>query len=117
MIRVEATTKSNEHIPFSITWTGTDQISPEARTGLARHTAARELSLNGSQLVLGCVCFLGAANLLLWALLKLRLFELWCSTLQAFPIPRSDCFSCAPLLLSPHRLKLKAVWKGNSRCN
>ena len=77
MIRVEETMKNDIHIPFSITWTGTGQASPEAKArlaGLVRDGAARGLNLSGSQLVAGCVCFLGAAQLVLWGLLKLWLF-------------------------------------------
>ncbi len=118
MLRVEATIRNDNHIPFSITWTGTDQVSPKAKThhaGLVRDVAARELNLSGSQLIVGCACFPGAAKLVLWALLKLWLFV--ASNTNVFPIPSSDCFSSVPLFLSPRRLKMKAVWKGNLRCN
>ena len=108
MPRVEATMRSDKHIPFSITGHGTDHVSP------VRDVAACELNLSGFQSVVGCVCSLGAAKVLWWAL---WLFEPQCSTLQASPIPRSDCFCSAPLFLSPRRFKLKAGGKGNSRCN
>ncbi len=117
MIRVEETIRNDNRIPVSIRWTSTDQLSPEAKTGhagLVRDMAAREPNLSGSQLVVGCVCSLGAAKVLLRALWP---FEPQCPILQAFPIPRSDCFCFAPLLLSLRRFKLKAVGKGNSRCN
>lgn len=39
------------------------------------HTAVRELNLTGSQLVVGCMCFLTTIRLALWAVLKLWLFE------------------------------------------
>ena len=48
-----------------ITWNGSDQLSPEAKTrnaGLVRDVAARELILSGSQLVVGCVCSLGRGH-------------------------------------------------------
>jgi len=78
MLRVGATIKNDNVIPLSITRVGIDQISPKVKlreTGLVRHKAARELKLSGSQLIVGCVFFLGAAKLLLWAILKLWLFE------------------------------------------
>ena len=53
-------------------------ISPKAKTyhpGSVRMQPHRELDPSGYQLVVGCACFLGAAKLLLWALLKLSLFE------------------------------------------
>ena len=78
MIRVEATIKGDIHFPFSVTWTGINQASPRAKTrhpGSVRDVAAREPALNGSQLVVGCACFLGAAKLLFWAFLRLWLFE------------------------------------------
>ena len=78
MIHIESTIRCDNRAPFSMTWTGVDQASPEAETrdaGLVRHAAARELSLTGSQLVAGCACLLGATKLLLWALLKLWLSE------------------------------------------
>ena len=78
MLRVEATIRSDKHIPFSITGTDADRVSPKVKTHHAapvRHVAACELNLSGYQLVVGCACFLGAAKLLLWALLKLWLFE------------------------------------------
>ena len=78
MIHIESTIRNDNRIPFSATWTGIDHASPKAksrRTGLVRHATAREINLNGSELIVGCVCFLGTAKLLLWALLKLWLFE------------------------------------------
>src|SRR5260370_10371270 len=55
-----------------------DQVGPKTQIRNAesvRHTAVRELNLTGSQLVVGCMCFLGAIRLVLWAVLKLWLFE------------------------------------------
>ncbi len=78
MIRVEPTIKGDNHFPISSLWTGSGQISSEARTrhpGLVRPMVAHELNLSGSQLVVRCICFLGVAKLLLWALIKLWLFE------------------------------------------
>jgi len=78
MLHVEAAIRNDEHIPFSITWTDFDRKNPEARihhAGSVRDVVARELTLSGSQLVVGCDCFLGAAKLLLWGVLKLWLFE------------------------------------------
>ena len=70
MIRVEATVKGDNHFPFSSKWTGSGQVGPKVKTrhpGLDRPMVAQELNLSGSQLVVGCICFLGAAKLLLWA--------------------------------------------------
>ncbi len=77
MLRVEETIRNDNHIPFSITWTSTDPLSPEKtrHAGLVGDMAARELNFSGSHLVVACVCFLGAAKVLLWILLKLWLFE------------------------------------------
>ncbi len=78
MLGVEATIRSHTHIPFSVTGADADRVSPKAETYHARSVrdvAACEVNLTGYQLVVGCACFLGAAKLLLWALLKLWLFE------------------------------------------
>ncbi len=78
MIRVEATVKGDNHFPISSPWTVSGQVSSKAKTwhpGLVRPMVAHGLNLSGSQLVVGCICFLGAAKLLLWALIKLWLFE------------------------------------------
>lgn len=78
MIRVEATIKGDNHFPISGLWTGSGQVSSKAKTrhpGLVRPMAAHGLNLSGSQLVVGCISFLGLAKLLLWALIKLWLFE------------------------------------------
>lgn len=78
MIRVEAPIKGGNHFPFSSVATNSEPASPgveRRHPGLVRCMAAHELNLGGSQLVVGCICFLGAAKLLLWAFLKLWLFE------------------------------------------
>ena len=78
MFRAEATLTSDKHIPFSITGTGAGAVIPKATTyhdGFIRDVGAREVNLSGYQLVVGFACFLGAAQLLLWAILKLWLFE------------------------------------------
>jgi hypothetical protein len=65
MLRIELTTRSDKHIPFSITGTGTDRVCPKAKThhaGSDRDVAACELNLSGPKLVVGCACFLGAAK-------------------------------------------------------
>jgi hypothetical protein len=78
MIRVEETRRNDKRMPFLVTWTSTHQVVPKTQIRNAesvRHTAVRELNLTGSQLVVGCMCFLGAIKLVLWAVLKLWLFE------------------------------------------
>jgi hypothetical protein len=78
MLRVEATLGSGKENPFSITGADVGRVIPKARTyhdGSVRDAVARELNLSGYQLVAGCACLLGAAKLLLWALLRLWLFE------------------------------------------
>jgi hypothetical protein len=78
MLRVEPTIRCGKHIAFSIKGADADRVSPKANAHHARSVrdvAALESNLNGSQLVVGIVCFLGAAKLLLWAFLKLWLFE------------------------------------------
>jgi len=78
MLSVEATIGNNDHIPFSITAAGNGRVSPQvvtSRIGSGRDAAPRELNVSGSQLAVRCVFFLGSAKLLMWALLKLWLFE------------------------------------------
>jgi hypothetical protein len=78
MLRVAATIRNDKHLPFSILGTGTGHVSPKVKTshsGPVRDVATCELNLSKHQLVVGCACFLGVAKLLLWALLKLWLFE------------------------------------------
>ncbi len=78
MLSVEATIRSDDHIPFSITATGNERVSPKVvstHVGSGRDVATCELNLSGSQLAVRCVFFLGSAKLLVWALLKLWLFE------------------------------------------
>ena len=78
MIRVEEPRMNAKLIPFLVTLTSADQVAPKTQIRNAesvRHTAVRELNLTGSQLVVGCMCFLGAIRLVLWAILKLWLFE------------------------------------------
>ena len=78
MIRVDQTIGSDKRIPFSVVWTSADQVAPKTQIRNAesvRHTDDHELNLTGSQLVVGCMCFLGAIRLALWAVLKLWLFE------------------------------------------
>jgi hypothetical protein len=70
MLRIEATIRSDKQIPFSITGTGIDRVSPKAKShhaGSVRDVAACELDLSGYELVVACACFLGAAKLLWWA--------------------------------------------------
>jgi hypothetical protein len=63
MTRVEETRRNNVRIPFLVTWTSADQVALQTKIRNAesvRHTAVRELNLTGAQLVVGCMCFLGA---------------------------------------------------------
>ena len=78
MIRVEQTIGSDKRIPFPVVWTDADRPSsttPTRNVGSVGHTAVGELKLTGIQLAVGCICFLGAIRLVLWAALKLWLFE------------------------------------------
>ena len=78
MFRAETTLGSDKENPFSITGTGGGRVISKARTyhnGSVRDAVARELNLSGYQLVAGCACLLGGAKLLLWAILRLWLFE------------------------------------------
>lgn len=77
MICVEETKRNDRRIPSLVTLTSAHQVVPETQIRNAesvRHTAARALNLTGSQLVVGCMCFLGLIRLVLWAVLKLWLF-------------------------------------------
>jgi hypothetical protein len=63
MIRVEETRRNDKRIAFLVTWTSADQGAPKTQIcndESDRHTAVSELNLTGSQLVVGCMCFLGA---------------------------------------------------------
>ena len=77
MLRIEATIRSDKHIPFSTTASGTACVNPKAKTyaGSVRHAPAGVLNRRGCQLGFRRAYFPGAAKLLLWALLKLWLFE------------------------------------------
>lgn len=78
MLHAGETNESANCIPFSITAAGNERVTPKATTrsaGADRDAAARELNLSGPQLAVGFVFFLSAAKLLMWALVKLWLFE------------------------------------------
>jgi hypothetical protein len=78
VIRIEAARKSDSHLPFSRALGSPDQIDPRAKTrhlDVVRHRIAHEVILRDSQLVAERISFLGAAKLLLPAVLKLWLFE------------------------------------------
>jgi hypothetical protein len=69
---------NDKRVPFVARWTDAGQGNGKTQTlntGSIRRPAVRELNLTGSQLVVGCMCFLGAIRLVLWAVLKLWLFE------------------------------------------
>ncbi len=69
---------SDKHIPFSVTWTGAEGLGHETQTCSARSVcekAVSELELTGVQVLVGCICFLGAIRLALWAVLTLWLSE------------------------------------------
>jgi hypothetical protein len=120
MLRIEATIRSDTHIPFSITGTGTDRVSPKVKThhaGSDGNVVACELNLSGSQLVVGCACFRGGGQASLVGPSQAVVFRTVAFNTKVFTIPSSDCFASAPLFLSTRRLKMKAVWKGNSLCN
>jgi hypothetical protein len=62
----------------SVAWTNTGLANPQTRTfntGSVRNMALRGLNLTGSQLLVGCIGFVCATGLVLWAVLKLWLFE------------------------------------------
>lgn len=78
MLHVGGTIRKAKYVPFSIAAAGNERVSPNVITRHAvsvRDAAARDLDFSGSQFAVGCVFFLGAAKLLMWALLKLWLFE------------------------------------------
>lgn len=69
---------SDKRIPFSVTWTGAGGLNHETRArnaGSVRERAVSELELTGMQVMVGCICFLGAIGLALWAVLRLWLSE------------------------------------------
>jgi hypothetical protein len=78
MLRIEATIRSDTHIPSSITGTGTDRVSPKVKThqpdqmAMWSHANLISVAPNWSSDVLVSGA---AAKLLLWALLKLLSFE------------------------------------------
>lgn len=78
MLHAGETNESANYIPFSITAAGNERVTPKTANrpaGPDRDAAARELNVSGPQLAVRFVFFLGAAKLLMWALVKLWLFE------------------------------------------
>jgi|HubBroStandDraft_6_1064221.scaffolds.fasta_scaffold287850_2 hypothetical protein len=78
MFQIEAAATGDKRFPFSIMGTGIERASVEAkalRTGSAGDAATRGLRLNGCQLMFGCAVLLGTVQLLLWAVLRLWLFQ------------------------------------------
>jgi hypothetical protein len=70
----------DERIPLAVTWPRTQQIIPQVKTFNAAsvaHMPARvgQLNLTGSQLLVGFICLLSAIRIVMWAVLKLWLFE------------------------------------------
>jgi hypothetical protein len=70
----------DERIPLAVTWPTPLQISPQVKTFNAAsvaHMPARvgQLNLTGSQLLVGFICLLSAIRIVMWAVLKLWLFE------------------------------------------
>jgi hypothetical protein len=62
----------------SAAWTNTGLANPKTRTfntGSVRNAALRGLNIRGSQLLVGCIGLVCATGLVLWAVLRLWLFE------------------------------------------
>ena len=77
MIRADEIRRGKGQIQFSLTVLESRplRLGNDAAAGSAPSGAAPGLSLSGSQVLIGWVSALSAVGLLLWAFLKLWLFE------------------------------------------
>jgi len=78
MIRADEIRKGNGQIQFSLTVLGTTQLRPRLSMGNAKASPsfARDgINLSGSQVLVGWLSALCTVGVLLWAIIKLWLFE------------------------------------------
>jgi hypothetical protein len=78
MIRPEEVRKGSGQIEFSLTILDTTQLRPRLSVGEARPSpsfARNGVNLSGSQVLVGSVSALGTVSVLLWAVIRLWLFE------------------------------------------
>jgi hypothetical protein len=78
MIRADEIRKRNGQIQFSLTVLETAQLRPKPEASNIIPTPSftyNGIDLSGSHLLVGCISALVAVGLLLWAFLKLWLFE------------------------------------------
>jgi hypothetical protein len=78
MIRAGEIRKGNGQIQFSLSVLETTQLRPKRKVGIANPTPSfirNGIDLSGSQVLVGWLSALCAVGLLLWAIIKLWLFE------------------------------------------
>ena len=78
MVHVEEIPKMNDLPPLALSFHETTQFFPKTKVravDVVRFERPNELKVSGSQLLVGFTSAFGAVCLLLWAILKLWLFE------------------------------------------
>jgi hypothetical protein len=78
MIRADEIRRGNGQIQFSLTVLDSTQLRPRLRVSNARPAPSftrNEISLSGSQVLVGSLSALCTVGLLLWAIIRLWLFE------------------------------------------
>ena len=78
MIRIDEIRKGDGHIQFSLTILETTRLRPRPTVGntdSAPSFTNNGINLSGSQVLVGCLSALCSVGLLLWAFLRLWLFE------------------------------------------
>jgi len=78
MVGAEEISNENRSIQFSLKVTETKELRPKPEVRAAETTGALapyQINISGSQLLIGSVSALCALGILLWAFLKLWLFE------------------------------------------
>ena len=78
MIQVDELQNGSGKIQFSMTLVETAQMPLDSTMAIAEQTLTgrpRELTLTASQVLAGCIAALSTVSLLLWAVIKLWLFE------------------------------------------
>ena len=78
MIRTDEIRKGNGQIEFSLTVLGTSHYRPKLKLSNANPATSltrNEISLSGSQVLAGWLSALCTLGLLLWAIIRLWLFE------------------------------------------
>jgi hypothetical protein len=78
MIRTDEIRKGNGQIQFSLTVLDTTRLRPRLNVGTAKPASSFTsdgVNLSGSQVLVGSLSALCAVSLLIWAIIRLWLFE------------------------------------------